>query len=92
MVTVVDSKNCLTQMKGGGDPNASGGLSDWLRQVLIVKQSTQLVGLIRSCKGHTISHFGCLKVGVADLIVVNKTDLVEPAHLDHVLQMVGASS
>jgi len=60
VVTVVDSKNCLTQMKGGGDPNASGGLSDWLRQV-----------------------------GVADLIVVNKTDLVEPAHLDHVLQMVG---
>ena len=34
VVTVVDSKNCLTQMKGGGDPNASGGLSDWLRQVL----------------------------------------------------------
>ena len=32
-MTVVDSKNCLTQMKGGGDPNASGGLSDWLRQV-----------------------------------------------------------
>ena len=28
------------------------------------------------------------KVGVADLIVVNKTDLVEPSHLDHVLQMV----
>ena len=43
VVTVVDSKNCLTQMKGGGDPNASGGLSDWLRQVRIVKQSTQLV-------------------------------------------------
>ena len=37
VVTVVDSKNCLTQMKGGGDPNASGGLSDWLRQVMIVK-------------------------------------------------------
>ena len=43
VVTVVDSKNCLTQMKGGGDPNASGGLSDWLRQVMIVKQSTELV-------------------------------------------------
>ena len=28
---------------------------------------------------------------MADLIVVNKTDLVEPAHLDHVLQMVGTS-
>ena len=40
VVTVVDSKNCLTQMKGSGDPNASGGLSDWLRQVRIVKQST----------------------------------------------------
>ena len=40
VVTVVDSKNCLTQMKGGGDPNASGGLSDWLRQVIIVKQLT----------------------------------------------------
>ena len=38
VVTVVDSKNCLTQMKGGGDPNASGGLSDWLRQVIIVKK------------------------------------------------------
>ena len=25
---------------------------------------------------------------MADLIVVNKTDLVEPGHLDHVLQMV----
>ena len=45
VVTVVDSKNCLTQMKGSGDPNASGGLSDWLRQVQIVKLSTQFVGL-----------------------------------------------
>ena len=44
VVTVVDSKNCLTQMKGGGDPNASGGLSDWLRQVMIVKELTQFVG------------------------------------------------
>ena len=43
-------------------------------------------------KDTLISHFVCLKVGVADLIVVNKTDLVEPAHLDHVLQMVGTSS
>ena len=39
VVTVVDSKNCLTQMKGGGDPNASGGLSDWLRQVKITAKT-----------------------------------------------------
>ena len=75
-MTVVDSKNCLTQMKGGGDPNASGGLSDWLRQVLYNILS-------KSC-----SRFTGVKVGVADLIVVNKTDLVEQSHIDHVLQMV----
>ena len=40
--------------------------------------------IIKSC-----SRFTGVKVGVADLIVVNKTDLVEQSHLDHVLQMVG---
>ena len=34
------------------------------------------------------TQYTCFKVGVADLIVVNKTDLVDQSHLDHVLQMV----
>lgn len=59
VVTVVDSKHCVTQMTAQMDPNAGGGLNEWLRQV-----------------------------GVADLLVVNKTDLVGEEHLEHVINMV----
>ena len=56
VVTVVDSKHCLDQMK---EVREGGALNEWLRQV-----------------------------GVADLLVVNKTDLVSESQLDTVLQAV----
>jgi len=59
VVTVVDSKHCLTQMTAKKDPNEAGGLNEWLRQV-----------------------------GVADLLIVNKTDLVSGDQLEHVVSMV----
>jgi len=59
VVTVVDSKHCLTQMTAKRDPKEGAGLNDWLRQV-----------------------------GVADLLIVNKTDLVSAEQLEHVRDMV----
>jgi len=56
VVTVVDSKHCLDQMK---EEREGGVLNEWLRQV-----------------------------GVADLIVVNKTDLVNKDLLEQVLNSV----
>ena len=53
VVTVVDSKNCLTQMKGGGDPNASGGLSDWLRQVLSSQKQLFSLNLVKGWGGRS---------------------------------------
>ena len=56
VVTVVDSKHCLTQMK---ESREDGVLNEWLRQV-----------------------------GVADLIIVNKTDLVDNDTKDQVIDAV----
>jgi len=56
VVTVVDSKHCMEQMK---EEREGGALNEWLRQV-----------------------------GVADMIVVNKTDLVGVEQLEQVLGAV----
>jgi len=56
VVTVVDSKHCMEQMK---EVREGGALNEWLRQV-----------------------------GVADMIVVNKTDLVSGEQLEKVIGAV----
>ena len=56
VVTVVDSKHCLQQMKETRD---NGALNEWLRQV-----------------------------GVADMIIVNKTDLVDNETREQVVEAV----
>jgi len=56
VVTVVDSKHCMDQMK---EEREDGALNEWLRQV-----------------------------GVADMIVVNKTDLVSGEQLEQVVRAV----
>ena len=83
VITVVDSKHCLMQMKETRD---NGAINEWLRQV-----GTYTFYFFPPLPYQYLAEYSTMiiiQVGVADMLIINKTDLVDEETKNKVIETV----